>query len=364
MSIKDIDKNFDLVSENEDGLKYYQIPCAPFDLYGVFYEKETSRFVRMPSDIANDISPAVGMLNANTAGGRVKFSTNSKRVSISVKYNSLTSVSHMSILGSSGFILLEERGNKTVFVYSYMPDHYCNDKQVSSDNGYAVTKLVNDGKLKNYILYFPNYNDVSELKIGLDEDAFVGHGKEYSSTKPVIYYGSSITQGGCASRADNAYTSLISKWTNTDFINFGFSGSAVGQIKMAEYLATIDCSVFVMDYDFNAPTPAFLEQTHLPFYRAYRAKKPNVPIVLISNPDTDENFMNAQERFNVILKTYNKAMSEMDRNVYLIDGRRLYGTADRENCTVDGTHPNDIGFYKMAKTIVRTLGPLLNEEKI
>ena len=359
MSIKEIDKNFDIVSENEDGLKYYNIPCEPFDIYGVIYEEAISRFVRMPSSVANEISSSVSALNTNTAGGRIKFSTDSERVSISVKYSSLTSVSHMSVLGSSGFILLEERENKTVFVYSYMPNYYCNDKEDATENGYTVTKQVNDGKLRNYILYFPNYNDVVELKIGLDENAVVGHGKKYADKNPVLYYGSSITQGGCASRADNTYTALISKWTNVDFINYGFSGSAVGEIKMAEYLASIDCSVFVYDYDFNAPTPEFLEQTHLPFYRAYREKRPNTPILIISNPDTDENFMDAKERFNVIKKTYDTLIKEGDKNVYLINGKQLYGRDCRENCTVDGTHPNDLGFYKMAKRIMRTIAKLL-----
>ena len=355
MDIKEIDKNFNIVSENSDGLNYYEIPCEPFELYGVFYEKQTKRFVRMPSDVAGAISPAVAALNANTSGGRIRFSTNSKRISLDVKYNTLTSMVHMSFLGSSGFVLLEERGDKTVFVYSFMPNYYANDKEIASENGYTITKRVNDGKTRNYILYFPNYNDVASLKIGLDEGSYIGKGKQYDKEKPILYYGSSITQGGCASRADNAYPALVSKWTNTDFVNMGFSGSAVAELKMAEYLAGIDCLAFVFDYDFNAPNPEFLEQTHFKFYQAYRQKQPNVPIVMVSNPDTDENFMRANERFRVIWKSYRKAVESGDMNVYLINGKQLYGTADRENCTVDGTHPNDLGFYKMAKRILRTL---------
>ena len=358
MDIKKIDKNFKLTNDNSDKMNYYDIPSDPFDLYGVFYEKETKRFVRMPSEIANSINPAVVTLNANTAGGRIRFSTDSERISVSVKYNALTSMPHMSFLGSSGFILLEERKNRTVFVYSFMPNYYANDKENETKNGYSVTKKVNDGKIRDYILYFPNYNDVTKLKIGLDKGCFLGHGKKYENVKPVLYYGSSITQGGCASRADNAYQALISKWTNVDFINLGFSGSACGEEKMAKYLAGIACSVFVMDYDFNAPTPEFLDKTHYNFYKAYRSENPDTPIIFISNPDTDENFMQANERLKVIVKTYKTALKEGDRNVYFINGKELYGVTDRENCTVDGTHPNDLGFYKMAKRIYRTLRSL------
>ena len=359
MDIKEIDRNFSIKNEDTDGLIYYDIPCAPFDLYGVFYEKETKRFVRMPSVAASEISPAVCKLNANTAGGRIRFSTNSTRVCVSVKYNTLTSMPHISMFGSSGFVLLEEREGKTVFVYSFMPNYYANDKENRTENGYSVTKTVNDGKFKNYILFFPNYNDVEELKIGLDEGCFIGHGKKYADKKPILYYGSSITQGGCASRADNAYQAYISKWTNIDFINLGFSGSACGEIKMAEYLAGIDCSVFVCDYDYNAPTPEFLEKTHYNFYKAYRDKRKDVPIVFVSNPDTDENFLRAKERLKIIKNTYKTAIKEGDARVYFVDGKQLYGRADRENCTVDGTHPNDLGFYRMAKRLYRTLRPLL-----
>ena len=88
MRITDIDKNFDIVNESINGLKYYKVPCEPFDIYGVFYEEESKRFVRMPSNIAREISSSVATLNTNTAGGRIRFSTNSERLSISVKYSS------------------------------------------------------------------------------------------------------------------------------------------------------------------------------------------------------------------------------------------------------------------------------------
>lgn len=353
--IAEIDKNFNIETEKSDGLKFYNIPSAPFDLYGVFYEAETKRFVRMPSDVANGVSENVGLLNANTAGGRVRFSTDSERICIRVKYKELNFAPHISLLGGSGFILLEEREDRTVFVYSFMPGYYGNDKDDKSENGYAVTKKTGDGKVKNYILYFPTYNDICELSIGLDDNAFVGHGRKYNDVKPILYYGSSIGQGGCASRADNSYQALISKWTNTDYVNLGFSGSARGEEKMAEYLASIDCSVFVCGYDYNAPTPEFLKDTHYNFYKSYRNKRPCKPVLFVSNPNTDGNYMNAQERFAVIKETYETALAEGDKNVYLLDGSTLFGENDRENCTVDGCHPNDLGFYRIAQKIYSAL---------
>lgn len=95
------------------------------------------------------------------------------------------------------------------------------------------------------------------------------------------------------------------------------------------------------------------------FYRKYREKRPVTPIVFVTNPDTDENFMRAVERFKIIKRTYLMAKREGDQNVYFINGKTLYGKADRENCTVDGTHPNDLGFYRMAKRIYRVFRLLL-----
>ena len=106
MSIKDVDKNFRVKSDESDGLKYYTIPFDPFDLYGMFYEESTKRFVRMPSDLADKVSANVGILNSHTAGGRVRFSTDSKRISVSVKYEVLGFAPHLSVLGGSGFVLL------------------------------------------------------------------------------------------------------------------------------------------------------------------------------------------------------------------------------------------------------------------
>lgn len=361
MDIKKIDKNFIVKEEKTDGLKFYDIPCEPFDLYGVYYEEQTKRFVRLPSEIADDVSVGVRYLNSNTAGGRIRFSTNSERINVTVKYQALTSASHFSVLGGSGFVLLEERGNESVFAFSYMPNYHGNDNENKTENGYSITKKVNDGKLKNYILYFPNYNDVSSLSIGLDENALVGHGKKYNDIKPVLYYGSSITQGACASRADNAYPALISKWTNVDYYNFGFSGWAFAEEKLIRYLSEVDCSVFVCDYDFNAPDPDFLEKTHYNLYKIYRSKRRDTPIIFVSNPDTDDNYMQARDRVKIVRKTYETAISNGDKNVYFIDGKSLYGKSDRENCTVDAVHPNDLGFYKMAKRIYKTLKPLIEK---
>jgi len=109
-------------------------------------------------------------------------------------------------------------------------------------------------------------------------------------------------------------------------------------------------NLIFMAYDGNAPTVEYLKQTHFPFYEAYRRVKRNVPIVFMSVP-CFENFPDAAERQEVLRQSFIRARNQGDENVYFLDGETLFGKNDREICTVEGVHPNDFGFYRIAKAI-------------
>ena len=164
-----------------------------------------------------------------------------------------------------------------------------------------------------------------------------------------MYYGSSITQGGCASRPGNSYESIVSRRLDADYINLGFSGNAKGEPEIAEYISKLDMSCFVYDYDFNAPTVEHLINTHQKMYNVIREANPDLPIVLMSSPKyrlTDE----GKQRLSVIRKTYEDAKANGDGNVYFIDGSTLMALAKYDG-TVDDCHPNDLGFASMAKAV-------------
>jgi len=188
------------------------------------------------------------------------------------------------------------------------------------------------------------------LKIYLDSSATLIEPEKYRNIAPILYYGASIDQGGCASRPDCSYPAMLSKWNDIDFINLGFSGNCKGEPLVAEYLTDIDCSLFFMAYDGNAPTVEYLEQTHFPFYEIYRRARKDVPIVFMSVPCFD-NFPDAEKRREVLRNSFVKAREQGDKNVYFIDGETLFGCEDRDFCTVDCLHPNDLGFYRIAKVI-------------
>ena len=123
---------------------------------------------------------------------------------------------------------------------------------------------------------------------------------------------------------------------------------------MQEYLASIDASVYVLDYDHNATDAEYLKQTHYPLYEKIRNAHKNAPIIIITLPDFD-GLVNSDKRRAVIYETYCKAKANGDNLVWFIDGETMFGLHGRSDCTVDTCHPNDLGFYRMATTIYPAL---------
>ena len=348
MDIAKLDKNFAIKKEILfNGERTYVIPSSPFDLYGVHYDEKSQCFVRMDLGRAEKVSEGVYALAHHTAGGRLRFSTDSTTFKIAVTYPSLLVMHHMPITGSCGFSLFEEYDGGEKYITTFAPS-------LSDEKGYTGAAQLTGGEMRNYVLYFPLYQEVSSLQITLDASARVGHGARYRELAPILYYGSSITQGGCASRPDNAYQALIEKWSNIDFINLGFSGNAKGEKEMVAYLGGLNCSLFVCDYDHNASTAADLQATHYPLYKQFRAMQPDTPILFLSKPDIARD-KEGEQRLKIIRSTYLKAKKEGDNNVYFLSGKSFYGKADCWNFAVDGCHPTDYGFVIMAKQIYKKI---------
>ena len=128
-----------------------------------------------------------------------------------------------------------------------------------------------------------------------------------------------------------------------------------------EYISNLDMSVFVLDYDWNAPNVEHLKATHEPFYKAVREKHKDIPIIMMSRPKyylTDVE----KERRAVVEETYNNAVKNGDNNVYYIPGNTLMDEMVKDNGTVDGVHPNDAGFLSMANVIEPVLRKALSGE--
>ena len=142
---------------------------------------------------------------------------------------------------------------------------------------------------------------------------------------------------------------MITRRLRIDHINLGFSGSARAEDSIAEYIASLDMSLFVYDYDYNAPTVEHLRNTHEKMFKTIRAAHPTIPVVMLTRPKM---FLTEAEveRREIVYATYQRARDSGDTNVYFLDGATLMSLADNEG-TVDGCHPNDLGFFSMAKVL-------------
>ena len=345
-SITEIDKNFKVETNiQKDSIVFYNALSTPFKIHGVFHKD--GKFRRMPEDAAKSVSDGVYALHAHTAGGRIRFMTDSPYVAVQVKLGVAYKMQHFAFTGSIGSDLYV---NNT-YAGSFIPPYDVTDKYE------AVIDLCGR-EMREITINLPLYSEVTDVYIGLEKHATVSEAPDYKFTRPIVYYGSSVTQGGCASRPGMSYQAILSRSLNADYINLGFSGSARAEDGMAEYIKSLSMSVFVYDYDYNAPNADYLEKTHEKMFLAIREAHPELPILMLSMPRS--NLVGEIPRRHAIVKaTYENALARGDKNVYHIDGKKLLSLCGDEG-TVDMCHPTDLGFFSMAKEIEKILKNILN----
>ncbi len=354
-TMSDIDKKFAYGDKFPGKTDLYKIPDPAFALYGVRYYEDEG-FLRLPQDVAREVSENVEILAHHTSGGRLCFRTDSRYIGIRVRYKYLTKLSNLE-LSASGFVLIEECGDVRRYV-KIMPPKYTDDDGYDFIVDTAHTQGgLECGEMRSYILYFPICQRVGDLYVELEHGAQVERVDKYN-TLPILYYGSSITQGFCAGRADNTYEAFIEKWSGIDFVNLGFSGNGKGEDRMIEYLCTLPCSVFVSDYNHSGIDLDYFERQHRKLYREFRRTHQGTPILFLSKTcifapkpgDSVRELIQAE----IIERTYKEAMAAGDANVYYLSGEEMLASlspTDRMSASNDSDHPNELGFYLMAKKI-------------
>ncbi len=339
-----VDKNMIFANHlNIEGLTYHNFLDEPFRVYGLV--KEGATYIRLPEASAAAVSPAVYDMYRTTTGGRLRFVSDSPYVAIRASLSRVERIPNMTAMGTLGFDLYADGLYAGTFAPSMTEDAY-----------EAIVRFP-ESKTRSLMIHFPLYANIDSLEIGLDERATLTAAADYRVEKPMVFYGSSITNGACASRPGMAYPAQVGRLLDADHYNLGFGGSAKGEPSMAEYIASLDMSVFVLDYDHNASDPDYLLKTHEPFYKTVREKNPDLPILMLTAPKVDRN-ETWQKRYEIIKKTYENAVSAGDKNVYFLDGAApLYDIGP--DYFVDGIHPSDLGFYRMAGAVADILRPIL-----
>ena len=362
MDITRIDKNFSVQGADENGFLFRDVKQPPFVLEGLpWYEENHQAYFRLPLRFTKeDVNGSALALSHHTTGVCVRFRSDSPELKIRAKLAYSCDMNHMPRAGSSGFDS-----------YSKAPDgkmRYNFTVQPARDQVDVLATVGSNPRrqLCEWIIDFPLYGGVEKVEIGLKEGSMILPPLPHKVDAPVLFYGSSITQGGCASRPGNAYSSMLCRKVDAEQINLGFSGSGRGEIAVARAIGALKLAVFVMDYDHNAPDLAHLQKTHEPFFRAVREANPELPIILMSMCDIRTRIQREPDgdfirRRQVIRDTYEHAVAAGDRLVYFIDGETLFGRKMFDACTVDGCHPNDFGFYRMYKHVLPVLKKALKD---
>jgi len=310
---------------------------------------ETKHFYdRWPARAEGKVRGAVWSLGEDSAGLSVRFVTDATAISArwTLRRERLA-MPHMPASGVSGLDLYVKAGGKWQWLGGGRPDKSPTDEK----------RLVGNMKpgRREYLLYLPLYNGVEALEIGVPRDAKVEPAPARpDGLKPIVFYGTSIVQGGCASRPGMTYPAILGRRLGREQINLGFSGSAWSEPEVAQLLAELDPAVYVLD-----PLPNMKEEWVAPridqFVKTLRQAHPTTPIILVENiPYTDGDFVGLRHeryiRSNARLReTYDRLRRAGDKNLLYVPAEGLLG-ADTEG-TVDGTHPTDLGFLRMADAI-------------
>lgn len=358
--IGEIDRNLAVKGTiNGENLCFYDSFDPPFKTFGAVSELR-ERYLRIPSSVAENTSADIVALNRDTAGIRVRFCTDSSKIAVRAKMPNKCLMPHMAFCGSSGFDMYINENESEKYAGTFIPP-------LDRGDSYESMITLAGRCMRSITINFPLYDAVSELLIGLEPDSLIEPCGSYRNDRPIIFYGSSITQGGCASRPGNCYSAIISRNLNCDYRNLGFSGNARGEQPIADYIASQPMELFFCDYDHNAPDPDHLKKTHEPLFLTVREKNPDLPVILATRtdiprmPDSEKDFA---ERRKIVHRTYENAVKRGDKNIIFIDGSKVFMESCELNlnpdcCTVDGCHPNDLGFACMAKVYGAAISKML-----
>ena len=328
-----------------DSLKYAK--ATDFELIGKGFTDTQNPFGRLPLSIKERTRPPVWSLSKNCSGLAIRFRTNSTVIAAKWEVTGDVVMNHFAPSGIKGLDLYGLKNGKWQFVNSARPA------------GKKTTAVIIDhmaGELMEYLLYLPLYDGLANLEIGVQPSAVIGNPEINSpqKEKPVVFYGTSITQGGCASRAGMAYPNQLSRMLDRQIVNLGFSGNGQLDPEIAEFMAGIDASCFVMDCLPNVSI-AQMQEKYARFVEIIREKKPYVPILMVETILFPHMYYDQtvysllQEKNATLQKIFAEQKKRHDRNIYYVKGDRLIGN-DSEG-TVDGVHLTDLGFLRISQNL-------------
>lgn len=333
MDVKIIDKNM------ADGKSDICINDKWFDLNNKFLRGRAFNdgYCRISKDVY--ISSGIETLKYHTTGFNITFKTNAKYIKIKANLKGPSYMSHMTGVGQVGFDLYYKHNNEFVFISSTK----------TSAKEYEITLVDNlDKEIKEFRLYFPLYQGLNKAEIGINQEATLEFIKE--KQEKIVIYGTSISQGGCASRPGMGYSNILDRLLNYEIINLGFSGSAHLEDEMINVLNCIESNILILEVEANNSSND-LDEKLSSFIERINIKN----ILLITHFPNALTLLN-KELDNIIKLNYD--IQKKIKNIILINGNEILKELNYD-ATVDGSHLTDLGFFVLANGLI----PYINKIK-
>lgn len=307
-------------------------------------------YMRLPDSLTTNVNGGVRGMRDNTSGMIFRFRTDSNFLVLRhTPLHGWHAMPHMTEVGTSGWDVyrLDKESGKWRFVAS---NHGARNDTVHPG---ARLKRISWTPGDECIINLPLYNGVKEFELGIAAGSKVEASSPWASgvTKPVVFYGTSITHGGCCTRPGLGFVNIVGRELQVPVYGLGFSGSGVMEYELSDVISKIDASCYVLDCLWNMnsspknPNGRSVERNYEPFIRNLRAKRPGVPIVMAEHCNVYGNAKDGRDCF--IKGLYEKLIAEGWTDLVYLSNDTMY-TGDYEG-TVDGCHPNDLGMMSMSK---------------
>lgn len=311
-------------------------------------------FDRFPAKADGVVPKAVWNLSRHSAGMAVLFRTDAKVIKVDYQLLSASlSMPHMPATGVSGIDLYGKLNDG--------PSRWVQVVKPTKQHVVATIASGLDGADRQYTMYLPLYNGVNTMKIGVPRDCRF-EPIPPRDTKPIVFYGTSIMHGACASRPGMALPAILGRWYDRPTINLGFSGNGRMDKEVVELMAELDPAVYCIDCLPNMG-PSLVSQRTVPLVHILRKARPETPILLVEGRfNTNAEFFPARQAHHIenhkaLREAYESLTSQGVKGLAYLPADHLLGD-DGEGAT-DGSHPSDLGFMRYAKAYDEVLRPLL-----
>lgn len=344
-----------LVSQEQDGVRWFDI--RQLGVEGQGWSQTKSPFDRLPAKAEGKVRDAVWSLSRDSAGMCVRFQADSPVIHARwTLTKSNLAMPHMPATGVSGLDLYAKDDKGT---WRWV----ANGRPTAQSNTQKLAEGIPAGN-REWMLYLPLYNGVTSVEIGVPVDKMIDKAAAYpaAKAKPIVFYGTSITHGACASRPGMVHTAILGRKYGRPIINLGFSGNGKMEPEVTSLLTELDAAMYVIDCCPNLSGAETGERTK-PLVHQLREARPDTPIVLVEDRYYTNAWLLASRQAHndanhaALKKSYEELIAAGTKQLYYIPGEGMLG--DDNDGAVDSSHPNDLGFVRQAEAFDKVLGKLM-----